>query len=106
MSQDAATQLVNIEKENGVEVTSTSRDKTKVDSFALFERILQRPSGAELAANAERLSAAAKDFRREQDAIQRQKRNERVMNLVILGCATLFLAGIWYWYWFLCGERT
>ncbi|CEI61825.1 unnamed protein product [Fusarium venenatum] len=104
MSQDAATHLSNIAKANGIEVPSTPRDKTKVDPFSLFERVLQRPSGAELAANTERLSALAKDFRQKQKAIQRQKRKEQGMNLVIMGCPILFVAGLWYW--FLCKEWT
>ncbi|XEV03173.1 hypothetical protein FSHL1_008460 [Fusarium sambucinum] len=102
MSQDAATHLANIAKANGIGVPSTPRDKTKVDPFALFGRVLQRPSGTELAANTERLSALAKDFRRNQKAIRRQKRKEQVMNLVIMGCPILFVAGLWYW--FLCKE--
>ncbi|QPC71149.1 hypothetical protein HYE68_001901 [Fusarium pseudograminearum] len=83
MSQDAATHLANIAKANGIPIPSTSRKETEVDSFALFEKVLQRPTGADLVANTERLSALAKDFRRQQQAIQRQKQKERMRNITV-----------------------
>ena len=75
-------------------------DNTDVDSFALFENILQRPSGAELAANSARLAVLANDFRITQVAIRRQKRKEQMRKALIVGCSALLVVGLWYWLWY------
>ncbi|UZP38657.1 hypothetical protein NXS19_006473 [Fusarium pseudograminearum] len=106
MSQDAATHLANIAKANGIPIPSTSRKETEVDSFALFEKVLQRPTGADLVANTERLSVLAKDFRRQQQSIQRQKRKEQMRNITVVGCPVLLVVGLWYWYLSLCDKST
>ena len=74
-------------------------DNTNVDSFALFESILHRPSGAELATNSARLAVLAKEFRDTQMAIRRQKRKEQMRKAVIVGCPALLVVGLWYWLW-------
>ena len=73
---------------------------TDVDSFALFESILQRPSGAELAANSARLAVLAKDFRDTQMAIRRQRRKKQMRKAITLGCPALLVVVIWYWLWY------
>ncbi|PTD07047.1 Purine nucleoside permease [Fusarium culmorum] len=84
MSQDAATHLANIAKANGIAIPSTLPKETEVDSFALFQKVLQRPSGPELLANTERLSVLAQDFLRQQQAIKRQKRKEQMINIAVV----------------------
>ncbi|KAH7174430.1 uncharacterized protein B0J16DRAFT_323891 [Fusarium flagelliforme] len=74
-------------------------DNTNIDSFALFESILQRPSGAELAANSARLAVLANEFRDTQMAIRRQQRKEQMRKAVIVGCPVLLVIGLWYWLW-------
>ena len=74
-------------------------DNTNVDSFALFENILQRPGGAELAANSARLAVLAKEFRNTQMAIRRQQIKEQMRKAVIVGCLVLLVVGLWYWLW-------
>ncbi|CAF3657052.1 unnamed protein product [Fusarium graminearum] len=104
MSQDAATHLANIAKANGIGIPSTLRKETEVDSFALFQKVLQRPSGPELLANTERLSVLAQDFLRQQQAIKRQKRKEQMINIAVVVCPVLLVAGLWYWYLSLCNK--
>ena len=74
-------------------------DNTNVDSFSLFENILQRPSGAELAANSARLAGLAKEFRDTQMAIRRHEKKEQTRKAVIVGCPALLVVGLWYWLW-------
>jgi len=75
-------------------------DNPNADSFSLFENILQRPSGAELAANSARLAVLAKEFRDTQMAIRRHQREERIRKMAIVGCPVLLAMGLWYWLWF------
>src|SRR5687767_15116243 len=69
-------------------------DNTNADSFALFDNILQRPSGAELAANSARLAVLAKEFRDTQMAIRRQQREEQMRKVVMVGCPALLVVGL------------
>jgi hypothetical protein len=99
MSQDATIHFANVEKGNRSTVSPTSQEETEVDSFAFFEKVLQRPSGAEMAANAERLAVLAQEFRDKQAAIRRQRRKEQTRNIIIIMCPIFLAVGLWYWYW-------
>lgn len=98
MSQDEKVNLSNVEEPGYATETSDLGANTEAETFALIERVLQRPSGAEVAANSEKLAALAKQFRDKQMAIRKEERRTHMLRIAIVGFPILLAAGLWYRY--------
>lgn len=81
------------------ESVSGSNDSSSKDFVNKVEALFNRRSGAEIAADADRLAATAKRFRQEQMIIRKRQQRRQMLFVALLAVLILLVTRLWYWPW-------
>jgi hypothetical protein len=81
----------------GENTALSSNEKPSKDLITKFEALYHRRSGAEIAADADRLAATAKRFRQEQMLIRKRQQRRQILFLALLAVLTWLVARLCYW---------